>query len=790
MDASPESPESADSGEASLSEVESWQIDIRGRLQGLGVRPAIAGLADSLLLFGSVCNTRDGIRVEIEGSPRNIATWKQMLLQVLPHGASIRDIRMTKIPARGFHEFRILTVESSGPLLAEVPLDTVICRDCLRDIEENSNRRFQYALTGCATCGPRYSVLYGMPYSRQFTSLNEFPLCSECQEEFDDPQDRRCHAETIACADCGPDIEYIRWQGGDECPQEFTNAESALDSGAELLSAGGILLLKGIGGYQLVCDATNETAVCRLRLAKNRMRKPLAVMVSVSDFMKNYSNGGTAVEACLSRANPIVIAEEFEVADLAASVVHGNGALGLMVPSSPLHAILIEKVRRPLVVTSGNRDGEPIEYSDESAIEDLRGVADGCLKHNRTIIRPVDDSVVRVVGGRSVTVRSGRGLAPATLPLLAQGHSLLAVGGEQKVAIVVSNGQQAVSGPHIGDLRTLESRNRYRNEVQSLMELYGCRPEVIACDLHPDYFTSQWAEGQGVRVHRVQHHHAHVAAGMLEHSLLDRTVLGVAFDGTGLGDDGTIWGGELLIATRRESQRIAGLLPFALQGGERAVREVWRIAGSLLRSAFPEWSASVVAEFLRERNRGCHERIPLAVDGYCPITSALQSEILEHSVMTSSMGRLFDGVASLVTGISRADYDGELALMLETLCDRADPGSYEFPVMTSNSGVDWIDWRPMIRQVVMDIQSGRTAGVISARFHRAVARIVLGFARTYHDLDVVISGGCFQNRILTEWILGEAGTDRSRLHLPGWIPPNDGGLSVGQYVVTTSQLFV
>ncbi|MBC7966675.1 MAG: carbamoyltransferase HypF [Fuerstia sp.] len=455
-------------------------------------------------------------------------------------------------------------------------------------------------------------------------------------------------------------------------------------------------------------------------------------------------------------------------------------SLGVLLPTTPLHALLLNELKTPLVVTSGNQDSEPLAFDEREARRSLREVADGWLHHDRPIERPIDDSVVRLIAGQAVTMRAARGMAPMRLPLKTH-HSILAVGGEQKVACALSNGRQAVLGPHIGDMSSLAVRRRFVEHTTSLEQLYGAEPTVIAHDLHPDYFTTRWAADQGLRTVGVQHHHAHVVSGMLQHGLLDQQVLGVAFDGTGYGPDGTIWGGEFLLTTKTEFRRVASLMPFVLPGGEASIREPWRAAVSLLSAAIPEITAEQMAELLTRNG------LPTLFQ----IRQVQQLVRSRLSPLTSSMGRLFDGVASMVLGVGTAGFEGEPAMRLEAACDETD-ADRSWPLadrtFEPTEAEQRVDWRPIVRQVVRELQSGQSASVIAMRFHRAIANAVGMVAERFPGYPVVLSGGCFQNRILTELVVDELRQQSRTVASPGTIPPNDGGLAAGQIAIAAAIL--
>ncbi|MBL9122663.1 MAG: carbamoyltransferase HypF, partial [Planctomycetaceae bacterium] len=518
-----------------------------GRVQGQGVRPALARLAIELGLRGWVANAPQGVALQIEGSSGAVARFRAGVPAVLPAGAALRELEAVRAEPAGAPDFRIVPSVAAGPLRVAVPLDRAICDACRAEVEGQLDRRAGYALTSCAECGPRYSLLRALPYDRAATTLDSFQQCPTCRREYRDPGDRRFHAQINACPACGPEIE-LRLAGTGR-PER---GSAAIRGAVRLLAAGKILALRGVGGYQLLVDATSPEAVGRLRERKRRPAKPLAVMVpALADAEALAWLDADERAALTDAANPIVVVRRRADATLAANVAPGLDTVGVMLPATGAHALIARGCGLPLVVTSGNHDGEPLEYQPQSAEAALASVADAWLHHDREVLRPIDDSVVRIIAGRRATIRLARGLAPLRLEVPAT-LPVVALGGHQKAAIALCNGGQAALGPHVGDLESEGTRARYAHQFHALAQLYEADFTQVAHDLHPEYFTTRWAAELGLPRCAVQHHHAHVVAGMIEAGWLDRRVLGVAWDGTGYGPDGTIWGGEFLVATVRE----------------------------------------------------------------------------------------------------------------------------------------------------------------------------------------------------------------------------------------------
>jgi len=741
--------------------IHALRVTLRGRVQGIGVRPALARLASGLGLSGAIRNTSRGVQIIVEGAEDSLSAFLEGIGKCLPVAACVEELQVQHGEAEGRTGF---SIETGGPpdvLAVRVPLDRVACHDCLAETQSTDDRRAGYAFTSCTDCGPRYSVIRTMPYERAETGMASFLLCPTCRKEYESPNNRRFHAQTTACPACGPRLWCC-----DRSGRVIAEARHAICAAAETIRRGHSVALRGLGGYQLIVDATSRFAVESLRRRKRRYGKPLAVMVgSLEEALGIAWLSEKEQELLTSAAGPIVVASRRDDGVLAPEISPGLATVGLMLPTTPLHALLIQECRRPLVVTSGNNEGEPLAYRPEQAIDRLHELADVWLEHDRPIERPVDDSVVRVIAGRTAMIRLARGYAPLPLRLESRRPGI-ALGGHQKVAVALTNGAQAVLGPHVGDLNTLASRERLLEHITALSQLFGFEPDRWVVDPHPEYFTTRWAADRLGHIASVQHHHAHVVAGMLEHGWLDREVLGVAFDGTGYGSDGTIWGGEFLRATATGFTRVAHLRPFRLPGGEKAVREPWRVAVSLVEQAAGLEAASQL-------------RFPVDVNGSADLAGLLRMvHSKRFSPLTSSCGRLFDGVAALVLGTGASQFEGQPAMLLEAVCAQEEPGVYSLPIRAGDP--KQIDWRPMILAVLHDLAAETAPGVMAMRFHRGLARAVAQLCRDYQPLPIVLSGGVFQNRVLVELIVENLADLAQRLGLPGLIPVNDGGLAAGQ----------
>ncbi len=748
------------------------RITVLGAVQGTGFRPFVWRLATSLGLGGSVRNTRAGVLIVVEGDGGAVEEFRRRLPLESPPAAIVKRVEVEPIEPGGAGGFEIEPSEQSGDLVAAMLPDLATCPDCVRELFDPGDRRFGYPFLNCTACGPRLSIIEGLPYDRPRTAMRGFRLCPDCAGEYHDPRDRRFHAQPVACARCGPRLTF---EG--EVPPG-AGAGDALEAAASVVRAGRVLALRGLGGYQLVADARDEAAVARLRARKGREGKPFAVMFPNLDALRRAARvDEVEAQILTSPSAPILILPLVDRSAIAAETAPGLRSVGAMLPYSPLHHLLLARLGFPVVCTSGNFAEEPMATDAADAHERLGAIADAFLHHDRPIVRPVDDSVVRVVDGDLVMLRRARGFAPLPLELSLSLPTVRALGGHLKNAVAWSRGHEIIASQHIGDLDHPRSLEAVRRTVEDYERLYGMRPVAAACDLHPDYASTRLAEAGGLPVIRVQHHHAHVAAAMAEHDL-DGEVLGVAWDGTGLGTDGTIWGGEFLRASVVSFRRVARLLPFVLPGGEAAARQPWRSALGIL-------------------HRFCGDELweldlPPVVQArpFRPVLASLFES--GATPVTSSAGRLFDAVASLLGLRQESLYEGHAAMQLEQAAAPGAASGYPFSLQETRGDAGEalveVDWRPMLAAILADIARGSCTTAVAGRFHRTLAQLIGAVAEWSGVPRVVLTGGCFQNAGLLRLARHELERRHFEVVTHGQVPPNDGGLAVGQALVAAHRL--
>lgn len=746
---------------------------VRGVVQGVGFRPFVNQLANDLHLGGWVRNTQSGAMIEVEGAPGILQVFRQRLDNDRPQNCVIQSVEVSAIATRQEHVFSIQDSSNNGADLAcSIPPDLATCERCLSEVFDPNDRRYRYPFTNCTACGPRYSIITGLPYDRPNTTMQSFTMCEACQNEYEDSNNRRFHAQPNACPVCGPQLLFKTMTG-----RVLSRRDDALDQACEAIHDGQVVAVKGVGGFHLIVDAGNTDAVAALRHRKRRPTKPFAVMMrSIKQVQARCNVSDIEQEALNTPAAPIVLLTKCgDAPGIADAVAPENPNLGVILAYTPLHHLMLDRLGMPVVATSGNLSDEPICINDRQTMQRLGSVADFILTHDRPIARAVDDSIVQVIDGLPRVMRRSRGFAP--LQILLPHHTggpVLAVGAHQKSTIGVAVGGQAILSQHIGDLETPEACDAHATTTSDLCLLLRAQPARVAADLHPDYRSTHCADKLGPPVQSVQHHAAHLYAAMAEHGLPPTTpVLGAIWDGTGLGEDGTIWGGELLSVNGQAAHRIGHLEPFPLPGGDAAMREPARAAIGLLYATFGD---------------ACFEMSKLP-----PLTSVKTEDLrvlrqMLHAKLntpaTTSIGRLFDAIASLLGLCQVSTFEGEAAIALQYMArgDQSD-GVEPLPLSVADGHPRHLDWRPAVRDVLLRQQQGEATSRIAFAFHRMLAE---GLSKMILSIPgppcpcVVLSGGCFQNRLLTELCTASLRSHGITPLLHRDVPPNDGGIALGQ----------
>lgn len=744
------------------------RVVIRGAVQGVGFRPFVFRLAQELGLKGWVINSAAGVFIEAESSLPVLREFIGRLQTDKPAISFIQSLEFTFLDPSGFTSFEIRE-SSGGEKTALILPDIATCPDCLHEVFDPANRRYRYPFTNCTNCGPRFTIIESLPYDRPRTTMKNFTMCAECSREYHEPSDRRFHAQPNACSACGPQLSW--WDAGGEY---LTRLDSALLAAADAVRKGHIVAVKGLGGFHLLVDARNEGAVRRLRRRKRREEKPFALMFPSADEILRYCAASDIERGLLhSPESPIVLLSRLRPEDgLAPSIAPGNPYLGVMLPYTPLHHLVLRELGFPVIATSGNLSEEPICIDENEAATRLKGIADFFLVHDRPILRHVDDSVVREMGGRELVIRRARGFAP--LPVFVEDHlpPVLAVGAHQKNAIAASVGRQAFISQHIGDLETAASYDAFTSVIRAFHDLYELKPAAIAADMHPDYLSTQYAQNNGLPIVSVQHHYAHVLSCMAENHLRP-PVLGIAWDGSGYGPDHTVWGGEFLHVTDGGFRRVAHFRPFLLPGGEKAVREPRRVALALMFELLGEKAFSVENPALES-----------FTDSELSVLRSMLRQKLNAPVTTSA-GRLFDGFASLIGLRQVARFEGQAAMELEfALAGTQTNETYPFELDVTRDTLV-LDWARIVTYVLAGCDK---PAIASARFHNTLVEMGVEVARRVEESRVVLSGGCLQNRYLTERFIGRLQAAGFKPYWHQRVPPNDGGIALGQLMAAANQL--
>jgi len=726
------------------------RVKITGAVQGVGFRPFVYRLANEWNLSGWVINSSQGVRIEAQGAEADVEAFLRRLQEHPPPHAVVAGFEVAGIPEQDGSGFRVLASDPEGEPAAFLLPDLASCRECLAEVRDPANRRYRYPFTTCTNCGPRYSIVEGIPYDRPLTSMRRFVMCPACEREYRDPADRRFHAQTNACPACGPRLEL--W---DPAGQVLGQEEAALRAAAEAVRHGRILALKGLGGFHLICDARNAAAVRLLRERKRRPAKPFAIMAPDLEAVRKLCVVNSGAASLLeSPQAPIVLLERAPGCGLPEELAPGNPMLGIMLPYTPLHALLMDELGFPIVATSGNLSDDPICFDEHEALQRLHGVADLFLVHDRPILRPVDDSVVRFIDGRPVLLRRARGYAPLPFDAGRKLPELFATGAHMKNTVAFSRGRLIFVSQHIGDLETAAGAASHERAARDFLRVYDVQPVCVAHDLHPDYGSTRSAPQWGRRLVAIQHHKAHVLACMAEHQL-SGPVLGVAWDGAGYGEDGTVWGGEFFVFDGRRFERVGRFRPFRLPGGEQAVREPRRALLGVLAAA-----------------GRADEAEPLFTKAEWKVLRVALDRGL-NAPWTTSAGRLFDAAAALLGLCTKTSFEGEAAMALEFAARREiEAGPVPLPF---DNGI--VDWAPLFSQLA---EPGLPLRHKAWLFHAALAGAVTGVAQTLGLRAVVLSGGCFQNALLTRLAAQSLRESGFEPYTHRMLPPNDGAVAAGQ----------
>jgi hydrogenase maturation protein HypF len=753
-------------------------ITIRGAVQGVGFRPFVYRLASEMKLPGWVLNSPQGVFVEVEGEKPDLDSFLLRIQSEKPALSFIQSLEYFFLDPLHFSGFEIRHSEQTGTKSALILPDIATCGECLSEVLDCSNRRYRYPFTNCTHCGPRFTIIESLPYDRPNTSMKSFEMCRDCREEYENPNDRRFHAQPNACPVCGPHLQLWTTSG-----RVLSARHDAVMETAAAVREGKIIALKGLGGFHLIADARNPEAVERLRIRKHREEKPFALMYpSLADIRLDCSVSPLEARLLASSESPIVLLESKSRRSISPTVAPANPYLGAMLPYTPLHYLLMKELGFPVIATSGNLSDEPICIDEREALARLSGIADLFLVHNRPIVRHMDDSIVRVMLGREMVLRRARGYAPLPIRCEKSVSDILAVGGHLKNTIALSVDRNVFISQHIGDLENQEASEAFQRVIESFRSLYRVDPVRVIADLHPDYLSTKYARECGIPLVSVQHHYAHVAACMAENQL-DGTVLGISWDGTGYGLDGTVWGGEFLLTDETTFSRVASFRKFRLPGSAPAVKEPRRTALGLL--------YEIMGDSLFD------QKDLLPVQAFSESELSVLEQMLHkgiHSPWTTSVGRLFDAVAS-ISGLRQCiKFEGQAAMELEfAIGSESTDASYPFAIVERPGAPDAIpgmaiDWETSIRAILQDLRNLIPLACISKKFHNTLVEVIIAVARRVAEKRVVLTGGCFQNKVLLEGAVRRLEAEGFRPYWHQRVPPNDGGIALGQIFAASRML--
>jgi len=740
-------------------------VKIFGVVQGVGYRPYVYNQAIIFNIKGFVSNHGSSLVIDIEGECKDIKGFLIKIIKTPPSLAVIKKVKVTSKDYIGSKEFHIKSSSSDKNEIKFIAADVATCPDCIRDIFDETNPRYQYVFTNCTSCGPRYSIIKSLPYDRINTIMETFKMCPVCNKEYSDPTNRRFHAQPNCCPSCGPSLKVLTSYG-----EDLLKCNPIIDT-INYIKQGKIVGIKGLGGFHLSCDAKNEKSIEILRNRKNRPHKPLAIMVKDIETAKRLCFISEEEEkVLLSNKRPIVLLRKKDSNILPKSIAPNLNKIGIMLPYTPLHYLLFQNNISHLVMTSGNMSGESIQYKNDKAIKYLGNIVDYFLIHNREINISVEDSVVKLVNGEEIVVRRARGYTPFAINIKAK-HNILALGAEQKSTFSLSQNGYAYISQYLGDLKDFDSYNTYKKAIRNLMDLLDFKPNIIAYDLHPYYLSSKYGDNQIGKKVLIQHHHAHMVSCMVEHNL-SKQVIGVVFDGTGLGNDGKIWGGEFLVGNKKDFIRVGHFKYVAIQGGDKAIKQPWRIALSYLHSI--KYESNNILKAIDE-------------DKINMVKQALDNNI--NCYETSSIGRLFDCVAALLNIRHEITYDAQGAIELENIMDVSIKEDYDYLIKEIN-GVHQIYYEDILLGILKDIDKGVRTSNISTKFHNTIGNLTIDLvnklSKKYGIKDIVLSGGVFGNEYLLTYILNELNKKDFNVYYNKQIPTNDSGISLGQLAIANS----
>ena len=740
-------------------------VEVKGLVQGVGFRPFIYRLAHRFQLTGYVFNRSDGVVIKIQGSHDNIQKFLQQLEPASPQGAEIIKTIVKKAPLENFNKFEIIASHDTNDEISEISPDIAVCNDCLHDMKHQPFR-LNYPFINCTNCGPRFTIIRDFPYDRKNTTMETFTMCQECSSEYSDPLDRRFHAQPVACNNCGPEYTLYTLKAS------INGINEIIAYLSDMVAKGKIIAMKGLGGFHLLCNALDDHAVQHLRSSKRREGKPFAVMFKDLDTIRQYASVSFAEEASLtSWRRPVVLLNAKK--ELAPGVCNGFSTIGAFLPYMPFHYLLFEKLTTPaIVLTSGNFSDEPIIIENEPALNQLGKISDAVLTYNREIFNRTDDSVVRIMNDRERIIRRSRGYVPNPVHVSFNADGIFATGAELVNTFCVGKDHQAILSQYIGDLKNYETYEFYIQTAERFKNLFRVTPSLVACDMHPDYLSTRYAENTELPIVQVQHHHAHIASCMAEHNL-DEPVIGVSFDGTGYGDDGHIWGSEFLISDLKTYERKAHFEYIELPGGDKVTEEPWRTAVACLYKTFGKEFITMNLHFLKDVP---HEKLEMIID-------AIDKRI--NSPLSCSAGRLFDAVAALTGICATADFHAEAPMRLEGFADGSTNDVYDY-----TSG-DVISFDPMFRQMVSDINKQLSSNYISTKFHNTIAQVIVNTVRQISSetgiQKIALSGGTFQNKFLLERVESALISEKFEVFTQNKIPCNDSGIALGQLAIAAKR---